>query len=585
MRTPQRLLFSSPAADSGVARARVGGGGAMPAVDEVVSSKGPIGLGYDGSDKPSSAAAAQLSFREAPSLRETLSASDRSLVAQLLSHFKQTAEVRQYIRYYGNVVGHRFAVIKVSGDGLRDEEDYTQVASALSFLLRIGLVPIVVHGAGLFSGRKSEAIATATAAGAGAEALVNIAYDHLTTSNAALVAALRREGVDAVPLTADVFRASRDDDAEGELAGAVGKIRAVSTEHITAAVRAGSVPIVSATATDAAGKHLTFSTQAATVALARVVQPLKVIWLRPEGGLRTGDNRVVGSVDLCRDAPHLVSGLPEPELHADASAEEFDCGSSAITDEEEAAAAAAAKAEICHEELHLCKADAASLVELASFHDVLKEPGATVSVTAPEHLAAELFTHRGEGTLIARGERVFSHASLLTLDVPRLNALIGAAFGAPLPEGYLEGLERAGRLDRVYISENYRAAAVVLHAPDVGDGVHYLDKFAVDPSAQGDKLGEVLWRSMISRERRLFWRSRATNRVNTWYYEQSHGCVKAAAPVGGLAWTIFWRHLSDREYERAVGWALSQPPTFPHSKDVPDAAERGTHPAAQPQLL
>ena len=66
---------------------------------------------------------------------------DRSLIAQLLSHFKQTAEVRQYMKYYGTVVGHRFAVVKVSGDvvsgdaGLADAET-ERVASSLAFLRR-----------------------------------------------------------------------------------------------------------------------------------------------------------------------------------------------------------------------------------------------------------------------------------------------------------------------------------------------------------------------------------------------------------------------------------------------------------------
>ena len=243
----------------------------------------------------------------------------------------------------------------------------------------------------------------------------------------------------------------------------------------------------------------------------------------------------------------------------------------------------------------LAEGDAAALVELATFVDVLKEPSATVSVTAPEHLAQELFTHKGAGTLITRGERIISHASLLTLDVPRLNALISAAFGAPLPEGYLEGLAASGRLDRIYLSEGYRGAAVVLHAPEVDAGggvsnnndsgsVAYLDKFAVHPSAQGDKLGEVLWRAMTQREHKLFWRSRSANRVNPWYFEQAHGCIKSAPEVG---WTVFWRNLSVREAHVAVAAALAAPPTFPHRTPLDKLEEMSvpdkTGPEQQPR--
>jgi len=300
------------------------------------------------------------------------------------------------------------------------------------------------------------------------------------------------------------------------------------------------------------------------------VQPLKVIWLRAEGGLRSEDGEVVRSVDLCRDAPHLVRAMAaEYDGTRGGSAEEFDSGSGA----EELDARAADLAEACVADLNLQPADASSLAELAGFHDVLREPGATVSVTSPEFLAQELFTHRGAGTLISRGERVFAHPTLATLDVPRVYALLAAAFGAPLPAGFLEGLAAAGRLKRVYVTEEYRGAAVVLHADEqqlAAASVSYLDKFAVLPSAQGDKLGEVLWRALVERERKLFWRSRSSNRVNPWYFEQSDGCLKAdergATKRDGAAsgaWTVFWRGLDDAEVMPAVGVALAYPPTFP----------------------
>lgn len=233
--------------------------------------------------------------------------------------------------------------------------------------------------------------------------------------------------------------------------------------------------------------------------------------------------------------------------------------------------------------LNLQPSDAGSLAELAGFHDVLREPGATVSVTSPEFLAQELFTHRGAGTLISRGERVFAHPTLATLDVPRVYALLAAAFGAPLPPGFLESLAAAGRLKRVYVTEEYRGAAVVLHADGQLLGaasVSYLDKFAVLPSAQGDKLGEVLWKALVQRERKLFWRSRSSNRVNAWYFEQSDGHLKAeASRRDGAAtgdWTVFWRGLGDDEVMPAVSQALSFPPTFAQQRaDAAAAAADG----------
>ena len=308
-------------------------------------------------------------------------------------------------------------------------------------------------------------------------------------------------------------------------------VERVDAGRITAAVAAGRIPIVAALAddldaTDAAGAAgtLTFPTADAVVALARHLSPLKVIVLRPEGGLRTPDGARVPSVDLgAATTPALRASLPA--------------------------------------------GDAELLDSLASLYDATvgssssATSGATVSVTSPEHLAAEVFTHRGGGTVVLRGERILAYDSLEGLDVPRLAGLVSAAFGAELPADFLPRLAAGAdgrRLRRVLVSEGYRAVALVTEEAGM-PGVAYLDKFAVAPSAQGDKLGEVLWRAMVEVEPVLYWRSRAANRVNPWYYEQSTGCYKA--PAGD--WTVFWRGLPEPAIPTAITTALALPPTFP----------------------
>eukprot|EP00124_Ichthyophonus_hoferi_P002172 Ihof_evm2s138 gene=Ihof_evmTU2s138 len=85
---------------------------------------------------------------------------EKWLISQLLSHFKQTSEVRHYLKYFGNVnPSDKFAIIRFSGDVLNNREHLMQIASALSFLKRVGLLPIVVHGAGLFTGRRCQGVA------------------------------------------------------------------------------------------------------------------------------------------------------------------------------------------------------------------------------------------------------------------------------------------------------------------------------------------------------------------------------------------------------------------------------------------
>src|SRR3546814_10327316 len=47
-------------------------------------------------------------------------------------------------------------------------------------------------------------------------------------------------------------------------------------------------------------------------------------------------------------------------------------------------------------------------VKIEQIHDLLAAlpPSSSVSITRPEELAKELFTHKGSGTLVRRGERV-----------------------------------------------------------------------------------------------------------------------------------------------------------------------------------
>lgn len=107
-------------------------------------------------------------------------------------------------------------------------------------------------------------------------------------------------------------------------------------------------------------------------------------------------------------------------------------------------------------------------------------------------------------------------------------------------------------------------------------GIAYLDKFAVSPSAQGDKLGDDVWQALVEGEPKLFWRSRSDNRVNGWYFSRAHGSYTAppiedprkaaeAADAYGHApgyWTVFWRGLGDSDILDAVRAAHAMAPTF-----------------------
>lgn len=294
-----------------------------------------------------------------------------------------------------------------------------------------------------------------------------------------------------------------------------------------------------------------------------------MICLRSEGGLRTREGKAVQAVDLARDAPDLL-GLVEAS--ADAASK---------------AASPAASVWAPHYGdpallysvgggLDLAPSDAHCLVEMASLYSVMQEPGCSVAATTPDHLAEELLSRKGSGTTVSKGARVAAHEDLSAIDVPRLTALVESAFGAELPPAFFEDLVASGRLRRVYLSDDYRAAAIVTSEPGV-PGVSYLDKFATSPSAQGDKLGEALWRVMVEREKQLYWRSRSSNRVNPWYFQESDGALKRGD------WTVFWRGLEDDHVMDAVKAALAIKPTFA-PRVYPPHKGPGPAPTQQPVL-
>ena len=173
----------------------------------------------------------------------------------------------------------------------------------------------------------------------------------------------------------------------------------------------------------------------------------------------------------------------------------------------------------------------------------------SVSITRPSELAKELFTHKGSGTLVRRGERVLRVTSWDELDLPRLTGLIESAFGRRLLPGYFQST----RLLRAYVSENYRAAVIL-----TGEGSHvYLDKFAVLDDAQGEGLGRAVWQVMREQTPRLFWRSRRGNPVNPFYFSESDGCVKLAN------WKVFWYGIADfADIEQCVAHCGARAPTL-----------------------
>lgn len=414
-------------------------------------------------------------------------------------------EVEQYLKEFSSVDSRKFAIVKVGGGTLRDELD--ELASALTFLQRVGLYPIVIHGAGpqLNEALEHAGITTRRIDGMRIteKETLEVARRIFMRENLRLVEALENLGTRARPLTSGIFEATFMDQ---DKLGFVGDVDKVHLDPIASAIRSGNLPILAPLGETKTGQIVNINADVAARELARRIEPYKVVFLTPTGGLLDAEGQVISSINLSEEFDGLIQ---QPWLQGGMRLK---------------------------------------IQEIKDLLDVLPLDS-SVSITASDQLARELFTHRGSGTLVRRGERILSFDGWDGIELDRLTELLERCFGKKLVDGYFDDLQP----HKVFLTENYRATAIVSEH----GGIPYLDKFAVTPRAQGEGLGRSVWVRMKEACPSLFWRSRSLNPINGWYFQQSDGSYRDDP------WTVFWYGIDGfEEMQRCVTIALDLPATI-----------------------
>ena len=411
----------------------------------------------------------------------------RQTIVRLLSSMASAKEISQYLKRFSQLDAMRFAVVKVGGAVLRDDLD--ALTSSLAFLQDVGLTPIVIHGAGpqLDEELSAAGIEKKTVNGlrvTSPEALA-IVRRVFQTQNLKLVEALQANDARATSIISGVFEAEYLD---RDTYGLVGEVKRVNQAPIEASLHAGSIPVIASLGETAGGQILNINADFAANELVQVLQPYKIVFLTGTGGLLDDKGEVIDSINLATDFEHLSK---QPWING------------------------------------------GMRLKIEQIKNLLDRLPLTssVSITKPAELAKELFTHKGSGTYVRRGEKVLRVTSWDEIDQVRLRGLIESGFGRTLAEDYFDKT----KLLRAYVSENYRAAIILLD-----DGKHiYLDKFAVLDDAQGEGLGRAVWQVMRDETPQLFWRSRHGNIINHFYYAESDGCYKLPG------FKAFWYGIDD----------------------------------------
>lgn len=429
----------------------------------------------------------------------------RHTIVRLLQNIGSRKEVEQYLKQYSSLDSKQFAIIKAGGAVLRD--DLENLASSLSFLHRVGLYPIVVHGGGpqLNAALEAEGVETKRIDGMRVTCpkTLEVARRVFREENLKLVDALESMGTKARPITSGVFEAELLD--QGKF-GLVGEVTGIQVDAINSAIRGGCLPILSSLGETPSGQIVNINADVAARKMAIRVKPLKIVFLTGTGGLLDQFDQVIGSVNLVEDFDNLMA---QAWLHSGMRLK---------------------------------------IQEIKELLDDLPL-SSSVSITTPAQLARELFTHRGSGTLVRKGEMINDFDGVEGVDQERLRGLLEACFQRQLDEDYFEKKP----FHKIYISASYRAVAIITEE----DGIPYLDKFGVTVKAQGEGLGQSLWARMKRDFPRLFWRARAENKINTWYFQEADGTFQNGP------WTVFWYGMQDfEEMKKCVDLALNMPATF-----------------------
>ena len=390
-------------------------------------------------------------------------------------------ECQQYLSHFTSVSQQRFAVIKVGGAILSDHlEDLCQ---NLAFLYHVGLYPVIVHGIGpqlnsllLEAGVEpefEEGIRVTNGKTLGVARKLFL----LETFN--LVHKLEEIGVNARPLTSGVLTA---DYLNKEKWNLVGKITSVNKDPIETTISAGYLPILSSMAETVEGQVLNVNADVAAAALARALEPLKVVYLSEKGGLFNAESgEKISAINLDEEYDYLMS---QPW---------------------------------CRYGTRL------KIKEIKELLDTLPRTS-SVAIIHPQDLQRELFTDSGAGTLIRRGSKLLTADDVTQFaDVDKLKKVLVRD---------REGLDAEATVDRyidflqqnpfkAYYDEAMNALAIVL--PPNDNWKHStLATLSITKSGWLTNVADNVFTAIMKENPKLVWTVKEDDENLSWFYDKAN---------------------------------------------------------------
>ncbi|RDB30072.1 Protein ARG5,6, mitochondrial [Hypsizygus marmoreus] len=438
---------------------------------------------------------------------KSVAQTDRDTITRLLYSIGTKREVERHLRIFSSS-SHpsepaKFAVIKVGGAVLAELDE---LALSLSFLYRVGLYPVVLHGAGpqLNDIMEREGVIPDYIDGirvTDAKTL-QIARRVFLEENLKLVGALEALGTRARPITSGVFTA---DYLDKDKYGLVGKITKIDKRPIEAAIRAGALPILTSLAESPDGQILNVNADIAAGELAKELEPMKIVFLNDKGGMFHG---VTGEkLDVINLDEEYDSLMKEPWVKY------------------------------------------GTKLKLREFKELLDNlpRSSSVAVISASSLQKELFTDSGAGTLIRRGYKLFKHNSLDGIGADRFRQVVHDRDPEVLA-GFQSVTEVLNNLKKtpytIYGDEPLDVVAVVSH-PEGETPI--MTKLLSSRSGVLNNVVDNVFNAIKKDHRRLFWTAHAEDENRAWHFERADGSFTRAGK------SLFWYGVQDiAEVEKIV---------------------------------
>ena len=404
----------------------------------------------------------------------------------LLGSVSSRREIDQYLAQFRSVSSQQFAVVKVGGAILTDHID--TLCLALQHLYAMGLYPIIVHGAGpqmnkllLDAGVEPEFIDGIRVTD---KKTLGIARKLFLEANMDLALKLRQDwGIPARPITAGVLQAEYLDKDKWQY---VGNITKVNSRPIIDALKAKELPILCSMAETEDGQILNVNADVAAGALARSLEPLKIVYLSEKGGLFNGETgKLISTINLDEEYDGLMQ---QPWVKFGTKLK---------------------------------------IVEVKKLLDDLPRTS-SVAIIHPQYLEKELFTHTGGGTLIRKGESIQSVTKYEDFDDIRTlrDALLRDREGldsGDVLDRFLEGLK--SRPFEAFFDDSMGAVAIVFPPAKEGDFAQ-LSTFTTTKDAFLTNIADNIFERMKKKFPKMYWTVETQDENLGWFKEKADGTLR-----------------------------------------------------------